>query len=116
MRAYECGFRRRTLLGFSVNKDREEGEVPLLARQLPSGHGEGEVTPLLMDGGSLRGSLDPLLMETASASPAHPRAPACGHLAPPASPPRVRRAPPGDPGPDPSPNPAVPHRLASCPR
>src|SRR5215217_7636629 len=33
-------------------------------------------------------------METASASPAHPRAPACGPLAPPASPARVHRAPP----------------------
>src|SRR5215218_1266422 len=54
-------FPRMSLLGSSVNKDREEGAVPLLARQLPSGHGEGEVTPLLMDGGSLRGSLDPLL-------------------------------------------------------
>src|SRR5215217_1406311 len=46
-----CGFPRRTLLGSSVNKDREEGEAPLLARQLPSGNGEREVTPLLMDGG-----------------------------------------------------------------
>src|SRR5215212_562107 len=44
-------FPRRTLLGSSVNKDREEGEAPLLARQLPSGNGEREVTTLLMDGG-----------------------------------------------------------------
>ena len=44
-------FRRRPLLGSWVNKDWEEGEVPLLARQLPRGNGEGEVTPLPMDRG-----------------------------------------------------------------
>jgi hypothetical protein len=52
--APEAQFPGMNLLGSSVNKDREEGEAPLLARQLPSGNGEGEVTPLLMDGGCAR--------------------------------------------------------------